>query len=110
MSNLLKQLKKVLQSPGSPKKKPQAKSTREEVEHIRQTQREDTIQRSHSSLPSIQAQSSEADEHLSYLDPRILVCLYQILIIPFEKKKKSSICYTPLLTLYFKVYHHHHYQ
>src|SRR6266540_6973269 len=43
--------------------------------------------------------------------PRILVCLYQILITPLEKKKKkSSICYTPLLTLHFKVYHHHHYQ
>src|SRR6266540_6571882 len=38
---------------------------------------------------------------------RILVCLYQILIIPSEKKKKSSIRYTPLLTLHFKVYHHH---
>src|SRR6266545_6495489 len=39
---------------------------------------------------------------------RILVCLYQILITPLEKKKKSSIRYTPLLTLHFKVYHHHH--
>src|SRR6266511_5669547 len=72
MSNLLKQLKKVLQSPGSPKKKPQAKSTREEAEHICRTQHEEAIQRSCSSLPSIQAQSSEADEHLSYLDPQDL--------------------------------------
>src|SRR6266511_2224296 len=72
MSNLPKQLKKVLQSPGSPKKKAQAKSTREEVECIWKTQREEAIQRSCSSLPSIQAQSSEADEHLSYLDPQDL--------------------------------------
>src|SRR6266542_6163163 len=72
MSNLPKQLKKVLQSPRSPKKKAQAKSTREEVEHIRRTQREEAIQRSCSSLPSIQAQSSEADERLSYLDPQDL--------------------------------------
>src|SRR6266540_5889203 len=72
MSNLPKQLKKVLQSPGSPKKKPQAKSTREEAEHIHRTQCEDAIQRSHSSLPSIQAQSSEADKCSSYLDPQNL--------------------------------------
>src|SRR6266540_3442777 len=72
MSNLLKQLKKVLQSPGSPKKKAQAKSTQEEAERIHRAQREEAIQRSRSSLPSIQAQSSEADEHLSYLDPQDL--------------------------------------
>src|SRR6266511_3889611 len=72
MSNLPKQLKKVLQSPRSPKKKAQAKSTREEVEHIRRTQREEAIQKSRSSLTSIQAQSSEADKHLSYLDPQDL--------------------------------------
>src|SRR6266508_3132364 len=67
-SNLLKQLKKVLQSPGSPKKKAQAKSTREEAECIHRTQHKEAIQRSRSSLPSIQAQSSEADERLLYLD------------------------------------------
>src|SRR6266511_1211628 len=72
MSNLPKQLKKVLQSPGSPKKKAKAKSTREEAESICKTQREEAIQRSRSSLPSIQAQSSEADERLSYLDPQDL--------------------------------------
>src|SRR6266498_161821 len=72
MSNLPKQLKKVLQSPRSPKKKAKAKSTREEAESIRRTQREEAIQRSHSSLSSIQAQSSEADERLSYLDPQDL--------------------------------------
>src|SRR6266545_3034897 len=72
MSNLPKQLKKVLQSPGSPKKKAQAKSTREEAEHICRTQCEKAIQRSRSSLPSIQAQLSEADERLSYLDPQDL--------------------------------------
>src|SRR6266498_1390874 len=72
MSNLPKQLQKVFQSPGSPKKKPQAKSTREEVEHICKTQHEEAIQRSCSSLPSIQAQSSEADKCLSYLDPQDL--------------------------------------
>src|SRR6266496_6090525 len=72
MSNLPKQLKKVLQSPGSPKKKAQTKSTQEEVEHICRTQREEAIQRSRSSLPLIQAQSSEADERLSYLDPQDL--------------------------------------
>src|SRR6266542_6624430 len=72
MSNLLKQLKKVLQSPGSPKKKPQAKSTQEEAECICRTQHKDAIQRSRSSLPSIQAQLSEADKHLSYLDPQDL--------------------------------------
>src|SRR6266542_5094131 len=72
MSNLPKQLKKVLQSPRSTKKKAQAKSTREEVEHICRTQREEAIQRSRSSLPLIQAQSSEADEHLLYLDPQNL--------------------------------------
>src|SRR6266540_2810683 len=72
MSNLPKQLKKVLQSPRSPKKKAQAKSTQEEVERICRTQYEEAIQRSHSSLPSIQAQSSEADKRLSYLDPQDL--------------------------------------
>src|SRR6266545_144861 len=72
MSNLPKQLKKVLQSPRSPKKKAQAKSTQEEAEHICKTQCEEAIQRSRSSLPSIQAQSSEADEHISYLDPQDL--------------------------------------
>src|SRR6266545_3203854 len=72
MSNLPRQLKKVLQSPRSPKKKAQAKSTREEAEHICKTQCEEAIQRSRSSLPSIQAQSSEADERLSYLDPQDL--------------------------------------
>src|SRR6266542_4847197 len=70
MSNLPKQLKKVLQSPGSPKKKAQAKSTQEEAECICRTQREEAIQRSRSSLPLIQAQLSEADECLSYLDPQ----------------------------------------
>src|SRR6266511_3143311 len=72
MSNLPKQLKKVLQSPGSPKKKAKAKSTREEAESIRRTQCEEAIQRSRSSLSSIQAQLSEADERLSYLDPQDL--------------------------------------
>src|SRR6266508_506831 len=72
MSNLPRQLKKVLQSPGSPKKKAQAKSTQEEVECICRTQCEEAIQRSCSSLPLIQAQLSEADEHLSYLDPQDL--------------------------------------
>src|SRR6266540_6976028 len=72
MSNLPKQLKKVLQSPGSPKKKAQAKSTQEKAEHICRTQHEEAIQRSRSSLPLIQAQSSEADEHLLYLDPQNL--------------------------------------
>src|SRR6266508_4959908 len=72
MSNLPKQLQKVFQSPGSPKKKPQAKSTREEAEHICRTQCEEATQRSHSSLLLIQAQSSEADKRLSYLDPQDL--------------------------------------
>src|SRR6266540_3291157 len=72
MSNLPKQLQKVFQSPRSPKKKPQAKSTREEVEHICRVQCDEVIQRSRSSLPSIQAQSSEADKCLLYLDPQDL--------------------------------------
>src|SRR6266508_244464 len=71
MSNLSNQVKKVFQSPGSPKKKPQAKSTQEEAALIRKSQRDKLIQRSCSNLtPSIQAQSSEADEHYSYLDPQ----------------------------------------
>ncbi len=40
------------------------------MEHICKTQHEEGIQRSCSSLPLIQAQLSEADEHLSYLDPQ----------------------------------------
>ena len=42
------------------------------MECIHRTQCEKAIQRSRSSLPSIQAQSSEADKHLSYLDPQDL--------------------------------------
>src|SRR6266540_2916415 len=97
MSNLLKQLKKVLQSPGSPKKKPQAKSTREEAEHICRTQHEDAIQRSCSSLPSIQAQSSEADEHLSYLDPQDLGLPVPDSDYPIreEEEVEQYLLYTP---------------
>ena len=67
-------MKKAFQNPGSPKKKSQAKSSREEAERIRKSQRDKAIQCSQSSLPttSIQAQSSEADEHYSYLDPQNL--------------------------------------
>src|SRR6266496_530924 len=96
MSNLPKQLKKVLQSPGSPKKKAQAKSTREEVECICKTQREEAIQRSCSSLPSIQAQSSEADEHLSYLDPQDLGLPIPDSDYPIgEEEEEQYLLYTP---------------
>src|SRR6266545_2729688 len=96
MSNLPKQLKKVLQSPRSPKKKAQAKSTREEVEHIRRTQREEAIQRSCSSLPSIQAQSSEADERLSYLDPQDLGLPVPDSDYPIgEEEEEQYSLYTP---------------
>src|SRR6266540_3793492 len=96
MSNLPKQLKKVLQSPGSPKKKAQAKSTREEVEHICRTHREEAIQRSRSSLPSIQAQSSEADEHLSYLDPQDLGPPVPDSDYPIgEEEEEQYLLYTP---------------
>src|SRR6266545_1990110 len=97
MSNLPKQLKKVLQSPGSPKKKAQAKSTPEEVEHICKTQHEDAIQRSCSSLPSIQAQSSEADEHLSYLDPQDLGLPVPDSDYPIreEEEVEQYLLYTP---------------
>ncbi len=70
MSKLPEQVKKVFRSPGSPKKLPKAKVTREEAARIRKEEREQLIQRSHSNLTSIQAQSSEADEHLLYLDPQ----------------------------------------
>src|SRR6266511_4652329 len=96
MSNLPKQLKKVLQSPGSPKKKAQAKSTQEEVERIRRTQCEEAIQRSRSSLPSIQAQSSEADEHLSYLDPQDLGLPIPDSDYPIgEEEVEQYLLYTP---------------
>src|SRR6266511_760882 len=96
MSNLPKQLKKVLQSPGSPKKKAQAKSTQEEVERIRRTQCEEAIQRSRSSLPSIQAQSSEADEHLSYLDPQDLGLPVPDSDYPIgEEEEEQYSLYTP---------------
>src|SRR6266511_2648902 len=96
MSNLPKQLKKVLQSPGSPKKKAQAKSTREEAEHIRKTQREEAIQRSRSSLPLIQAQSSEADEHLLYLDPQDLGLPVPDSDYPIgEEEEEQYSLYTP---------------
>src|SRR6266508_5491 len=96
MSNLPKQLKKVLQSPRSPKKKAQAKSTREEVEHIHRTQREEAIQRSRSSLSPIQAQSSEADEHLSYLDPQDLGLPIPDSDYPIgEEEEEQYSLYTP---------------
>src|SRR6266508_808336 len=96
MSNLPKQLKKVLQSPGSPKKKAQAKSTREEAEHICRTQYEEAIQRSHSSLPSIQAQSSEADKRLSYLDPQDLGLPIPDSDYPIgEEEEEQYLLYTP---------------
>src|SRR6266511_1838597 len=96
MSNLPKQLKKVLQSPGSPKKKAQAKSTREEGERICKTQREEAIQRSRSSLPSIQAQSSEADECLSYLDPQDLGLPLPDSDYPIgEEEEEQQSLYTP---------------
>src|SRR6266545_3674490 len=96
MSNLLKQLKKVLQSPGSPKKKAQAKSTQEEAEHICRTQREEAIQRSHSSLPLIQAQSSEADECLSYFDPQDLGLPVPDSDYPIgEEEEEQYSLYTP---------------
>src|SRR6266545_4952391 len=96
MSNLPKQLKKVLQSPGSPKKKAQAKSTREEAEHIRRAQCEEAIQRSHSSLPSIQAQSSEADKHLLYLDPQDLGLPVPDSDYPIgEEEEEQYLLYTP---------------
>src|SRR6266508_6312598 len=96
MSNLPKQLKKVLQSPGSPKKKAQAKSTREEAERIRRTQREEAIQRSRSSLPSIQAQSSEADERLLYLDPQDLGLPLPDSDYPIgEEEEEQHLLYTP---------------
>src|SRR6266540_1940131 len=96
MSNLPKQLKKVLQSPGSPKKKAQAKSTREEVEHICRTHREEAIQRSCSSLPLIQAQSSEADKHLSYLDPQDLGLPVPDSDYPIgEEEEEQYLLYTP---------------
>src|SRR6266540_1423257 len=96
MSNLPKQLKKVLQSPGSPKKKAQAKSTREEVERICKAQREEAIQRSRSSLPLIQAQSSEADERLSYLDPQDLGLPVPDSDYPIgEEEEEQYSLYTP---------------
>src|SRR6266540_1537303 len=96
MSNLPKQLKKVLQSPGSPKKKAKAKSTREEAESIRRTQREEAIQRSRSSLPSIQAQLSEADERLSYLDPQDLGLPLPDSDYPIrEEEEEQYSLYTP---------------
>src|SRR6266508_1873282 len=96
MSNLPKQLKKVLQSPGSPKKKAQAKSTREEAERICKTQREEAIQRSCSSLPSIQAQLSEADERLSYLDPQDLGLPVPDSDYPIgEEEEEQYSLYTP---------------
>src|SRR6266542_796202 len=97
MSNLPKQLKKVLQSPRSPKKKAQAKSTQEEAEHICRTQGEEAIQRSHSSLPLIQAQSSEADEHLSYLDPQDLGLPIPDSDYPIgeEEEVEQYLLYTP---------------
>src|SRR6266540_1861589 len=95
MSNLPKQLKKVLQSPGSPKKKAKAKSTREEAESIRRTQREKAIQRSRSSLPSIQAQSSEADERLSYLDPQDLGLPLPDSDIPIGEEEEEQQSYIP---------------
>src|SRR6266511_6430084 len=96
MSNLPKQLKKVLQSPGSPKKKAQAKPTPEEVEHICKTQHEEAIQRSCSSLPSIQAQSSEAYEHLSYLDPQDLGLPIPHSDYPIgEEEVEQYLLYTP---------------
>src|SRR6266496_4346651 len=96
MSNLPKQLKKVLQSPGSPKKKAQAKSTREEAERIHRTQCEEAIQRSRSSLPSIQAQSSEADECLSYLDPQDLGLPVPDSDYPIgEEEEEQYLLYTP---------------
>src|SRR6266508_4793596 len=96
MSNLPRQLKKVLQSPGSPKKKAQTKSTQEEVEHICRTQREEAIQRSRSSLPLIQAQSSEADKHLSYLDPQDLGLPVPDSDYPIgEEEEEQYLLYTP---------------
>src|SRR6266498_2201789 len=95
MSNLPKQLKKVLQSPGSPKKKAKAKSTREEAESIRRTQREEAIQRSRSSLPSIQAQSSEADERLSYLDPQDLGLPLPDSDYPIGEEEEEQQSYIP---------------
>ncbi len=96
MSNLPKQLKKVLQSPRSPKKKAQAKSTREEAERICRTQCEEAIQRSHSSLPSIQAQSSEADERLSYLDPQDLGLPVPDSDYPIgEEEEEQYLLYSP---------------
>src|SRR6266496_2640702 len=96
MSNLPKQLQKVFQSPGSPKKKAQAKSTREEVERICRTQCEEAIQRSRSSLPSIQAQSSEADECLSYFDPQDLGLPVPDSDYPIgEEEEEQYSLYTP---------------
>src|SRR6266508_5494010 len=96
MSNLPKQLQKVFQSPGSPKKKPQAKSTREEAEHICKTQCEEAIQRSRSSLPLIQAQSSEADKCLSYLDPQDLGLPVPDSDYPIgEEEEEQYSLYTP---------------
>src|SRR6266540_689708 len=96
MSNLPKQLKKVLQSPGSPKKKPQAKSTREEAEHICKAQHNKAIQGSHSSLPSIPAQLSEADKCLSYLDPQDLGLPVPDSDYPIGKEEEEQYSlYTP---------------
>jgi len=97
MSYLPKQLKKVLQSPRSPNKKAQAKSTREKAEHICRTQREEAIQRSHSSLPSIQDQSLEADEHLLYLDPQDLGLPIPDSDYPIEEEEEEQYSlYTPV--------------
>src|SRR6266545_2849110 len=95
MSNLPKQLKKVLQSPGSPKKKAQAKSTQEEAERIHRAQCEEAIQRSSSSLPLIQAQSSEADECLSYFDPQDLGLPVPDSDYPIEEEEEQYSLYTP---------------
>ncbi len=67
------------------------------MEHICRVQHDKTIQRSHSSLPLIQAQSSEADEHLSYLDPQSLGLLVPDSDYPIgeEEEVKQYLLYTP---------------
>ncbi len=66
------------------------------MKHIHRAQREEAIQRRCSSLPSIQAQSSEADERLSYLDPQDLGLPVPDSDYPIgEEEEEQYSLYTP---------------